>query len=141
MKKILIKSLGLLSLVALAYLPFLAATAQAQDERVFELRTYKATPGNLEALMARFRDHTLRIFEKHGMTNIAYWAPTDEPDSVDTLVYVISHVSREAANNSWRAFSQDPEWQKVNEESNANGAILLSVERRYMKAADFSPMK
>jgi hypothetical protein len=141
LKTILIKSLGFLSLVALAYLPFMSTAAQAQDERVFELRTYKATPGNLDALVARFRDHTMRIFEKHGMTNIAYWLPTDEPDSADTLVYVISHASREAANNSWRAFSQDPEWQKVNEESNVNGPILLSVERRYMKAVDFSPMK
>jgi hypothetical protein len=141
LKTILIKSLGFLSLVALTFLPFISTGVQAQDERVIELRIYKATPGNLDALMARFRDHTMRIFEKHGMTNIAYWVPTDDPDSEDTLVYIISHANRESANNSWRAFSQDPEWQKVNEESNANGPILLSVDRRYMKAADFSPMK
>jgi hypothetical protein len=122
---------------------FFAGTALAQEnsERIYELRTYKATPGNLDALMKRFRDHTMRIFEKHGMTNVMYWTPTDEPDSADTLVYVLSHPSREAANSAWRAFSQDPEWQKVNEESNVNGPILLSVERRYMKSTDFSPNK
>src|SRR5690606_32594278 len=115
------------------------AHAQDSSGRVFELRTYKSTPGNLDALLKRFRDHTMRIFEKHGMTNVAYWVPTDEPDSADTLVYILSHESREAANASWRAFSQDPEWQKVNEESNINGPILQSVERRYMTMTDFSP--
>ncbi len=111
------------------------------SEKVFELRTYTATPGNLDKLLTRFRDHTMRIFEKHGMTNIAYWVPTDESESSNTLVYILSHESREQADKSWQAFSQDPEWQKVNEESNANGAILAGVVRKYMTTTDFSPMK
>lgn len=115
--------------------------ALAQDGKVFELRTYTATPGNLDKLLARFRNHTMRIFEKHGMTNVGYWIPTDEAESSNTLVYILAHESREAANQSWQAFSQDPEWQKVNEESNADGPILQGVVRKYMTAADFSPMK
>jgi hypothetical protein len=135
------KIAGAITLVLAASLGIGSAVAQDSSERIYELRTYKATPGNLDALLKRFQDHTMRIFEKHGMTNVMYWVPTDEPDSADTLVYVLSHPSREAANNAWRAFSQDPEWQKVNEESNANGPILLSVERRYMKMTGFSPNK
>ncbi len=119
-----------------------STSALAQNnEKVFELRTYTATAGNLDKLLTRFRDHTMRIFEKHGMTNIAYWVPTDESESGNTLVYILSHESREQADRSWQAFSQDPEWQKVNEESNANGAILESVVRKYMTTTDFSPMK
>lgn len=129
-------------IVVIVSLGFFNASAFAQsDEKVFELRTYTATPGNLDKLLTRFRDHTMRIFEKHGMTNIAYWVPTDEAESENTLVYVLAHESREQANKSWQAFSQDPEWQKVNEESNANGAILQSVVRKYMTTTDFSPMK
>lgn len=118
-----------------------SATAQEATGKVFELRTYKATSGNLDKLLARFRDHTMRIFEKHGMTNIGYWIPTDETESADTLVYLLSHESQEAATASWRAFSQDPEWQKVNADSNANGPILDNVQRKFMSATDFSQMK
>ena len=117
-------------------------TSSAQDGgKVFELRIYQSTPGNLDNLNARFRDHTLRIFEKHGMENIGYWTPTSEEEREDTLVYIIAHDSQEAADASWRAFGQDPEWQEVAEASNANGQILAGVERRYMTATDFSPMQ
>jgi len=111
------------------------------NEKVFELRTYTATPGNLDKLLTRFRDHTMRIFEKHGMTNIAYWTPTDETEAENTLIYILAHESREQADKSWQAFSQDPEWQQVSENSNAGGAILESVVRKYMTTTDFSPMK
>lgn len=114
----------------------------AQDAgKVFELRTYTATPGNLDNLHARFRDHTTRIFAKHGMKVIAYWTPTDPEKADDTIIYVLEHVSRAAADAAWRAFGQDPEWAKVAEESNANGPILAGVVREYMKTTDYSPMK
>lgn len=129
------------SLVFLVGVMSASSVALAQEEKVFELRTYTATPGNLDKLLTRFRDHTMRIFEKHGMTSIAYWVPTDEAESSNTLIYILAHESQEAANRSWQAFSQDPEWQKVNEESNANGPILQSVVRKYMSATDFSPMQ
>jgi hypothetical protein len=116
-------------------------SVSAQGEKVFELRTYTATPGNLDNLHARFRDHTTRIFAKHGMRVVGYWTPTDEEKADDTLIYILEHDSMEAAGASWRAFGQDPEWQQVAEASNANGQILGGIEREYMVATDYSPMR
>ena len=116
-------------------------TASAQDQKVFELRTYKATPGNLDNLHARFRDHTIRIFRKHGMEIVGFWSPTSEDERDDILVYLLAHDSQEAADASWQAFGADPEWDRVAEESNRNGQILAGVERKYMVATDYSPMK
>jgi hypothetical protein len=119
------------------------AVAYAQGgERVFELRTYTAAPGKLDALKKRFRDHTLRIFERHGMTNIGYWIPADPPNSENTLIYILAHKSREAAKKSWADFRADPEWQKVAAESEKDGKLLAkSPESVFMTPADFSPMK
>jgi hypothetical protein len=118
------------------------AVASAQNaNRVYELRTYTAPEGKLPDLQARFRNHTMRIFERHGMKNVGYWVPQDAPAKDNTLIYIISHESREAAKKSWAAFAQDPEWQKVNKESNANGKILAGVVSVYMDPADYSPMK
>lgn len=116
-------------------------SASAQSEKAFELRIYTATPGNLDSLHARFRDHTTRIFAKHGMEVVGYWTPTDEEKADDTLIYVLEHASREAADASWQAFIQDPEWQEVAVASNANGQILGGIEREYMVATDYSPMQ
>ena len=116
-------------------------TASAQDQKVFELRTYQATPGNLDNLHARFRDHTLRIFRKHGMEIVGFWSPTSEEERDDILVYLLAHDSQGAADASWQAFGADPEWDRVSEESNRNGQILAGVERKYMVATDYSPMK
>ena len=116
-------------------------TTSAQDQKVFELRTYKATPGNLDNLHARFRDHTIEIFRKHGMEIVGFWSPTSEEERDDILVYLLAHDSQEAADASWQAFGSDPEWQKVAEESNRNGQILGGVERKYMVSTDYSPMR
>ena len=116
-------------------------TAFAQDQKVFELRTYQATPGNLDNLHARFRDHTIRIFRKHGMEIVGFWSPTSEDERDDILVYLLAHDSQEAADAAWQAFGADPEWDRVAEESNRNGQILAGVERKYMVATDYSPMK
>ena len=116
-------------------------SASAQSEKAFELRIYTATPGNLDNLHARFRDHTTRIFAKHGMEVVGYWTPTDEEKADDTLIYVLEHASREAADASWQAFIQDPEWQEVAAASNANGQILGGIEREYMVATEYSPMQ
>tara|TARA_B100000029_G_scaffold89412_2_gene79112 strand:+ start:82 stop:561 length:480 start_codon:yes stop_codon:yes gene_type:complete len=113
----------------------------AQDEKVFELRTYKATPGNLDNLHARFRDHTTRIFRKHGMEVIGYWSPTSEEEREDTLVYLLGHDNQAAADQSWQDFIADPEWARVAEESNRDGQILGGIERKYMVATDYSPMR
>ena len=116
-------------------------SASAQQGKVYELRTYTATPGNLDNLHARFRDHTIRIFRKHGMEIVGFWTPTDPELADDTLIYVLEHASQEAADAAWRAFGQDPEWAEVAAASNANGPILGGVEREYMIATDYSPLQ
>lgn len=137
------KSVGfsLLSLIIGLGTGIFAISSAAQDEKVYELRTYTATPGNLDNLHARFRDHTIRIFEKHGMKIVGFWSPLNEEEADDTLIYVLEHASQEAANASWKAFVEDPEWKSVAEASNANGPILAGIEQRYMTATDYSPLK
>lgn len=121
---------------------FGAAAAQAQAKnRVFELRTYTAPEGKLADLHKRFRDHTLRIFAKHGMTSIGYWSPEDAPLSQNTLVYLLAFPSREAAKQSWDEFRNDPEWKKVASESQANGPLTTKVESIFLDPTDYSPMK
>lgn len=117
-------------------------TLSAQSAaRVFELRTYTAPEGKLADLHTRFRNHTLRIFEKHGMTNVIYLAPMDAPASQNQLVYLLAHKSREAAKVSWSAFTNDPEWKKVSSESQVNGRIVEKVDSVFLTAADYSPLK
>ena len=116
----------------------------AKDSRVFEMRTYHAAPGKLEALQARFRNHTLKLFEKHGMTNIGYWVPVDqktgEPNG-NTLVYILAFPSLEARQKSWDAFRNDPEWNRVRTESEVNGKILEKIDSVFLKATDYSSIK
>ena len=112
-------------------------SANAED-MVYELRTYTASPGKMPELQKRFRDHTIRIFEKHGIKSIGYWVPEKQPD---TLVYLVVHPSRKAADKAWAAFIADPEWQKVFRESQKNGSLTKKVERVYLNPTDFSPLK
>src|SRR5699024_2630109 len=116
--------------------------AQAQGRgKVFELRTYTSPDGRLDDLVARFRNDTLRIFEKHGMHNVGYWLPTDSPAASNTLVYLRALESREAATKGWAAFREDPEWQAVAQRTQANGPIVTKVESLFLEATDFSPLK
>lgn len=130
----------LCSALALVFsLGVLAGAPEAQAD-VFELRTYTTNEGKLEKLNARFRDHTVGLFKKHGMESVGYWVPTDEPKSKNTLIYVLRHKSREAAKASWQAFQADPEWKKVAAESQVDGQILAKrPESVYMEATDYSP--
>jgi NIPSNAP protein len=111
------------------------------DHRVFELRKYTAPEGKLVDLEKRFRDHTIRIFNRHNMTSIGYWVPQDAPDSQNTLIYVLAHPSRDAAKKNWADFQADPEWQKVAAESQVNGRIVTKVESTFMDPTDFSQIK
>ena len=117
------------------------ASASTAAARVFELRTYTTPPGQLPALHRRFREHTMEIFARHGMTNVAYWTPQDSTRRENTLVYVLAYPSRQAARDSWAAFSAYPEWQRVRAESEANGKIVEKVESVFLKATDYSPLK
>jgi hypothetical protein len=113
----------------------------AESTRVYELRTYHCAPGKLPDLLTRFREHTMTIFQRHGMHNVAYFTPTDEPLKSNTLIYIISHESRQQADQNWKEFNADPEWQKVRAASEANGKIVEKVDREFMVSTDFSPMK
>jgi len=118
------------------------AVAQAQaGKHVFELRTYTAPEGKLVELNKRFRDHTIRIFNKHGMKSVLYMTPQDAPNSENTLIYVLEHPSREAAKKAWADFAADEEWKKVSAESQVNGRIVTKVESIFGDPTDYSPMK
>lgn len=125
----------------LAAVALFAIMSLHAENRIYELRTYYATPGKLENLLARFRDHTTKLFEKHGMQNIGYWVAADSPASQNTLIYVISHKDREAAKASWDAFRKDPVWVKAKDASEANGPIVEKVTSVFMNATDFSKIK
>ncbi len=106
---------------------------------VYELRIYHVSPGKLEDLVARFRDHTMSIFAKHGIKSVAYWTALDEPVKSTTFFYVLEHPSREAAAANWKAFQDDPEWQSVKAKSEANGKLVEKVDSTFLKLTDFSP--
>lgn len=115
-----------------------AVSDEKQSPVVYELRTYTTHEGRLPALHKRFRDHTMKIFEKHGMKNIAYWVPTDKKD---TLVYIISHKSMKAADASWDGFRNDPEWKAAYKASVEDGKIVKKVEKQFLTTTNYSPMK
>lgn len=125
-------------LVARGSAPVVVQGQQA-GTRVFELRTYTAPDAEKFAMLnARFREHTTRLFEKHGMTNIGYWTPVDAPN---TLIYVVAHQNMEAAKKSWAAFRADPDWQKVSADSKAKGLTGVTVESKYLTPTDYSMLK
>jgi len=114
---------------------------QAADSsgRVYELRTYFTHPGKAAALQARFRDHTVKLFEKHGMVNVGYWVPADTKDGGgEKLIYLLEHKSREAAKASWKSFSSDPQWQAVRTKSEEAGKIVAKVESVYLTSTDYA---
>ncbi len=138
--RVLFAAAGCLLACTLAYF---AGTTTGQEKkvnpRVYELRTYTTHPGRLDALNARFRDHTLKLFEKHGMKNEMYWIPTDPKLKDNTLIYIVSHASEEAAKKSWDAFRADPDWIKARDASEKDGKIVAGVTSVYMTLTDYSP--
>ncbi len=149
----LIKLLALVSILCFVSILASAQTAPAQptiapsqsltkDSRCFEIRTYYAAPGKLEELHARFRNHTMKLFKKHGMEVVGFWGPTDKEKGADnTLVYVMAFPSREARNKAWMAFVADPEWKKARDESEKNGKLTEKIDSVILMATDYSPIK
>jgi hypothetical protein len=131
-----------LSLAAACALVLLTAFStlkaeDAKDTRCFEMRVYHAAEGKLDALNARFRDHTVKLFEKHGITNIGYWMPLENPDRL--LIYVLAYPNREARDASWKAFMADPDWQAAHKASEVTGKLVTKVDQLFMHATDYSP--
>ena len=122
---------------------FTPEPVQAAGNRVFEIRTYTTPPGKLDALKARFRDHTIKVFDKYGMKSVGYWVPQDAPLKDNTLIYVLSHESREAAAKSWAAFRVDADWVKAKAESEKDGPLTVQggVTSVFVDPTDFSPLK
>lgn len=135
-RRTLLQSLPVAALIPAATL---AEAAQQSSTTVYELRVYHTFEGKLDDLLRRFREHTTKLFEKHGIKNVAYWTPTDDPLKGKTLFYIIAHPSREAAAANWKAFGDDPEWKQVQAASEANGKIVEKVESTFMTLTDFSP--
>ena len=114
----------------------------AKDTRLFEMRTYYAAPGKFEALHSRFRDHTNRLFRKHGMTLIGYWVPTEKAKGADnTLVYILAYPNKEVREKAWAGFAKDPEWTQAKTASEVNGKLVDKVDVLFLNATDYSPIK
>jgi len=96
-------------------------------------------PGKLDALLARFRDHTMKIFDRHGMKSVAYWTPVDESQKSNMLIYILQHPSRAAAEANWKSFRDDPEWKTVSAKSEENGKLVEKVDSTFMSLTEFSP--
>ena len=115
--------------------------AKKGDNRVFELRTYYAAPGKLKALESRFRDHTIKLFEKHGITIVGFWTDMNAKEGEEKLIYILAYPSKDAAAKSWKDFRDDSEWKKVFAESEKDGKLVSKVDSVYMNPTDYSPVK
>ena len=120
---------------------FNAPGASRPSPHVYELRMYHVNAGKMDALVARFRDHTDPIFKRHNMRSIGYWVPEDAPHSQNLFIYVLEHPSREAAEKNWAEFQADPEWKRVKAESEANGPLADHIDRYFMDPTSFSAVK
>jgi uncharacterized protein (DUF1330 family) len=125
------------ALLALGLLSRGFAAEATKDTRCYELRTYTAAPGKVDELNARFRNHTCKLFEKHGMVNVGYWMPLDNPEG--KLLYLLAYPSREAREQSWKEFMADPDWQAAYKASEANGRLVAKAESLFLNATDYSP--
>src|ERR1700688_2313076 len=134
-RRTLLQSLPIAALIPAATL---AEAAQQPSTTVYELRVYHTFEGKLDDLLRRFREHTTKLFEKHGIKNIASWTPTDEPLKGKTLIYILAHPNRDAAAANWKAFQDDPEWKSVRDKSEENGKIVEKVDSTFMTLTDFS---
>lgn len=135
--------LAVLVLVGLAGF-FLGTSAQAKEQekqRFFEMRTYTTADGRLDDLHKRFRDHTNKLFVKHGMELIGYWTPADGDTAKNTLIYILAYPSKEARTKAWDGFRNDADWKKAFKASRADGPIVTKVVSQFMAPTDYSPIK
>jgi NIPSNAP len=113
--------------------------AMGESTTVYELRIYHVLPGKMENLVARFRDHTMKLFANHGIKSVAYWTALDEPVKSSTFFYILEHPSREAAAANWKTFQDDPEWKSVKAKSEENGQLVEKIDSTFLTLTDFSP--
>jgi hypothetical protein len=118
-----------------------SAPRPPQTAKIYDMRVYKANPGKLNALNARFRDHTCRIFTKHGMKLIGFWTPSEGADAKDTLIYIVAFPNLEAQKKAWKSFWDDPEWKKVKADSEKDGVLVKEMKSTLLRATDYSPIR
>lgn len=107
---------------------------------IYEYRVYEAAPGKMTSLQDRFRDHTLAIFERHGMKNVGYWT-ADVGDYNDRLIYLLAFENVAQREKAWASFRNDPEWQRVRDESELDGPLTARITNSLLVPTDFSPLK
>jgi hypothetical protein len=137
-------ALGIVVGLAAVGVTVLAAADKGEkkvEPRYFEMRTYYAAPGKMQALHARFRDHTCKLFEKHGMTIVGFWSPTDASEAEKKLVYILAYPSKEAREKSWKEFVDDPDWKAAKEASEKDGKLVDKVDQVFLNPTDYSPLK
>jgi hypothetical protein len=128
------------ALFSLFLLVAASASSMAQN-RVYELRTYHCFDGKLETLKSNFRDFNIRILKRHGIESVGYWVPQDPALAGNTLIYMLVHPSRAAADKNWSKFLSDPEFKKLAAESMKDGPIIQKIDSIYLDPTDFSPLK
>jgi hypothetical protein len=138
MKRIILAVVAGIGLVGVGYA---AGATMERADRFFEMRTYYTNPGKMSALHARFKDHTAKLFEKHGMTNIGYWSPTTGENAENTMVYILAYPSKEAREKSWKAFVEDPDWKKAKADSEKDGVLVSKVVSVFMTPTEYSAIK
>jgi hypothetical protein len=131
----------LLIAVALGWAQSATAADEPSSGRLFEMRTYVANDGKMADLHKRFREHTNKLFVKHGMELVGYWTPTDGPDAANTLVYILAYPNKEGREKSWKGFMADPDWQAAYKASHAAGPLVKKVESKFLNPTDYSPIK
>jgi len=114
--------------------------SNSPPHHVYELRMYHVHEGKMDALKARFGDHTDAIFKRHNMKSIGYWVPEDAPGSQNLFIYILEHPSREEAEKNWAAFKVDTEWEKVKAESEASGPLVDQEDRYFMDPTSYSAL-
>ena len=136
---------GAALILTLAVTALFAGASKAEEpaaqNKIFEMRVYTTEEGRLDALNKRFREHTNRLFVKHGMTLVGYWTPTDGEEAKNTLIYILAFPSREAREQSFKAFREDPQWIAARDASERDGKIVKKVVSTFMQATDYSPIK
>jgi len=118
-----------------------SAADTAPPGKVYELRIYKTNPGKLDALHARFSNHTCKLFARHGIELVGFWTPAEGDEAQDTLIYLVAFPSAEAQQKAWKAFRDDPEWQKAKADSEKDGVLVKEVQSKNLKAACYSPIR
>lgn len=132
---------SLLLAIPLLLIAPLMCLADEPAGKLYELRIYKTHPGRLDALNKRFREHTNRLFVKHGMELVGYWTPAEGDDAADTLIYILAYPNREAREAAWKGFLNDPDWKQARDASEQDGKIVLKVESKFLAPTDYSPLK